>query len=67
VRTVALVLPGRSTGRSSPVAAMEGFVQATLERKDPDEVVIVEAADAQKEMDPILQRERRRARAAGVG
>jgi hypothetical protein len=65
VRAMALVLPGRSTGRASAVAAMESFVSATAERRDQDEIVLLEPPEAQREMDAILQRERRRARAAG--
>ena len=65
VRAMALVLPGRSTGRVSAASAIESFVQATTARREQDEVVLIETLEAQKEMDPILQRERRRARAAG--
>jgi hypothetical protein len=65
VRAMAMVLPGRSTGRVSASSAMEGFVQAVARRRDQDEVVLIEPPEAQREMDPILQRERRRARAAG--
>jgi hypothetical protein len=67
VRAMALVLPGRSSGRVSAVAAIESFVQATAGRREQDELVVIEPPEAQKEMDPILQRERRRARAAGGG
>jgi hypothetical protein len=62
---MALVLPGRSTGRVSAVSAMESFVRATAERRDQDEVILLEPPEAQREMDAILQRERRRARASG--
>jgi hypothetical protein len=65
VRAMALVLPGRSTGRVSAVSAMESFVRATAERRDQDEVILLEPPEAQREMDAILQRERRRARASG--
>ncbi len=65
VRTTALVLPGRSTGRVRPSEAMEGFVSASLARNEQDEVILIEPHEAQREMDPIVQRERRRARAAG--
>jgi hypothetical protein len=63
VRAMAMVLPGRSTGRVSAAAAMESFVQAVGQRRDQDEVVLIEPPEAQRDMDPILQRERRRARA----
>ena len=65
MRAMALVLPGRNTGCISAVTAMESFVQATANSRDHDEVVLIETLEAQKEMDPILQRERRRARAVG--
>ena len=58
------MLPGRSTGKVSASAAMESFVRATAARREPDEVVLIESPEAQKEMSPILQRERRRALAA---
>ena len=64
VRAMALVLPGRSTGRVSASDAMESFVLATARRREPDEITLIEPPEAQKEMGPILQRERRRARAA---
>jgi hypothetical protein len=64
VRALALVLPGRSTGKVRAAAAMESFVRATAHRREPDEVVLIESPEAQKEMAPILQRERRRALAA---
>lgn len=64
VRAMALGLPGRSTQSVTAVAAMESFVRATAQRREPDEVVLIEAPEAQKEMSPILQRERRRASAA---
>jgi hypothetical protein len=44
---------------------MESFVRATAERRDQDEVILLEPPEAQREMDAILQRERRRARASG--
>lgn len=64
VRALALVLPGRSTGKVRAAAAMESFVRSTTNRREPDEVVLIESPEAQKEMAPILQRERRRALAA---
>ena len=65
VRTAAFVLPGRSVGKVAPVEAMEGFVAASLLRREQDEVILIEPHEAQREMEPIVQRERRRARAAG--
>ncbi|MET0390646.1 MAG: M17 family peptidase N-terminal domain-containing protein [Polyangiales bacterium] len=67
VRAMALVLPGRNTQHVSAPEAIESFVRASANRKsraEPDEIVLIETPEAQKEMSPILQRERRRARAA---
>ena len=65
VRTSALVLPGRSTGCIAAVDAMESFVVASRGHGEQDELILLEPANAQREMDPIVQRERRRARASG--
>jgi hypothetical protein len=62
VRTSALVLPGRSTRRVEPLAAMESFVAASRAHTNKDEIILLEPIEAQKQMDPIVQRERRRAR-----
>jgi hypothetical protein len=64
VRAMALVLPGRSTQAIDAESAIESFVRASAQRLEPDEVVLIETPEAQKEMSPILQRERRRAAAA---
>jgi hypothetical protein len=65
VRTTALVLPGRGTGRIEATEAMESFFLASAQHRQQDEVILIEPADAQRAMEPIVQRERRRARAAG--
>ncbi len=65
VRTTALVLPGRDKGGITPALAMESFVAASVIHSEQDEVILLEPPDAQKEMEPIVQRERRRARASG--
>jgi hypothetical protein len=62
VRTAAIVLPGRSTAQVQPMAAMESFVLASKTHGLQDEVILLEPPEAQREMDPIVQRERRRAR-----
>jgi hypothetical protein len=64
VRATAMVLPGRNTQRVPAADAMETFVQALGTRRTQDEVVLLEPPEAHKDMAPILQRERRRARAA---
>lgn len=66
VRAMSLVLPGRSTGKVAASTAMESFVVATAKRREPDEITLLEPPEAQKDMAPILQRERRRARAAAT-
>lgn len=62
VRTSALVLPGRSTQRIEPLIAMESFVTASRSHTNKDEIILLEPPEAQREMEPIVQRERRRAR-----
>jgi hypothetical protein len=61
------VLPGRNTQRVPAADAIETFVRAVATRSTQDEVVLLEPLEAHKDMAPILQRERRRARAATVG
>jgi hypothetical protein len=67
VRATAIVLPGRNTQRVPAADAMETFVRVVATRSSQDEVVLLEPLEAHKDMAPILQRERRRARAASVG
>lgn len=67
-RTLAMVLPGRSTGIMGGVAAMEAFVLAAGppfrgQGSAVDEVILIESPDGQREMAPVVERERRRARA----
>ena len=61
VRTTALVLPGRGTDLVSPAAAMEILVSVARARGEVDELIVLEPAEAQKSMEPVLERERRRA------
>jgi hypothetical protein len=63
VRTTALVLPGRGTDLVSPAAAMEILVSVSRARGEVDELIVLEPAEAQKSMEPVLERERRRAAA----
>lgn len=63
VRSTALVLPGRNGARPiAPARAMEVFVACTLHRDDHDELILLEPLEAQREMEPVMERERRRAR-----
>lgn len=64
-RSSAMVLPGRGIGCVDPVQAVEALIQVAGQYPDPDEVVVVDSADAQKAMKPVLDRERRKALSAG--
>ena len=63
VRASVLVLPGRSGDRIAPVRAMEMFLEIAQRHPEHDEVTLVEDAEGQKAMGPVVERERRRARA----
>jgi len=64
VRASALVLPGRSLARIAAVEAMEHFLAVATDHPEHDEITLVEPAEAQKAMGPIVEKARRRARAA---
>jgi len=63
VRTTALLLPGRSTGRTDPTLAMDVFMTVAAGRDDQDELILLEPLEAQRAIRPVVERERRRARA----
>jgi hypothetical protein len=63
VRTTALVLPGRATGLVQPADAMEVLVAIAAARSEHDELIVIEPHEAQKLMEPVMERERRRATA----
>lgn len=63
VRTSVWMLPGRGSDLIAPGRAMERFLSISADRSEPDDVTLVEASDAQKAMLPIVERQRRRARA----
>src|SRR5688500_10874211 len=63
VRASVLVLPGRTADRIAPVRAMEMFLEIAQRHTEHDEVTLVEDLEAQKAMAPVVERERRRARA----
>ena len=63
VRASVLVLPGRVLGLIGPVRAMEIFLEVAATQTEHDDVTLVEEADAQRAMEPVVERERRRARA----
>jgi hypothetical protein len=63
VRASVLVLPGRVLGLIGPVRAMEVFLEVAASHPEHDDVTLVEESDAQRAMEPVVERERRRARA----
>lgn len=63
VRSSALVLPGRQSEAIEPAAAMELFAEVASAQPGPEDWVLLESGDAQRAMQPVIERERRRARA----
>jgi hypothetical protein len=62
VRTAALVLPGRAVGSVDPARAMDWFLDESLAYTDRlDELTVLESHDAQRAMQPLVDRARRRA------
>jgi hypothetical protein len=64
VRVPTMVLPGRHPHRLQATDAIAAFLAATTEQAPLDDVVLVEDGEAQRAMEPVIERERRRARAA---
>ena len=62
VRTSAIVLPGRAEHLAQPGPSMAAFLEVAAGHPDHDEVTLVDTPDAQREMEPVLEQERRRAR-----
>jgi len=62
LRSLALSLPGRGSGRVAGAEAMRWFLQAIEQSDELDEVVIVDDAEAQRAMVPVLEAARRRVR-----
>jgi hypothetical protein len=63
VRASVWVLPGRALGLMDPGAAVERFLEIITRHPEHDEVTLVEGSEDQKEIRPIVERSRRRARA----
>ncbi|MBK8169185.1 MAG: leucyl aminopeptidase [Sandaracinaceae bacterium] len=63
VRASVIVLPGRALGRIAPARAMEIFLAIASSHAEHDKVTLVDDAEAERAMQPIVERERRRARA----
>ncbi|MFO0680775.1 MAG: M17 family peptidase N-terminal domain-containing protein [Sandaracinus sp.] len=66
-RSVAMVLPGRSTGRLEPEVALEALIRASLGEHEQDTVTVIEEAEAHRALTLTVERERRKARAAAAG
>lgn len=66
VRSSAFVLPGSSLPRVDPMRSMETFLRLLAAHPDQDEVTLVEPANRQRAMAPVVQREKRKARALHV-
>ena len=64
VRSSSFILPGRSLGLIESVYAMERFLDIAGRHPEHDEITLIEEADEQKVMSPIVEKARRRARAA---
>lgn len=65
VRASAFGLPGRHVGAIEGPLAMEAFLTVAQDYSELDEVTLIEPLDAQKAMEPIVERDRRRRRALG--
>lgn len=63
VRSSFIALPGRSEKKIGAPEAMERFLRALAAGPEPDEITLVEGPEGQREMEPVLAREERRARA----
>ena len=63
VRASVMALPGRALDLVSPARAMEVFLSVAANHPEHDEVTLIEMVDAARAMEPIVEREKRRARA----
>ena len=66
VRASTCVLPGRHLQMMEPEAAIEALLSVARDYPEQDEVTLVETAEGQKAMTPVLQRDRRRTRAIEI-
>lgn len=62
-RSAALCLPGRHVDAIDPATAMQALIEATDARPPREEMVLLEGHDAQREMEPVIERARRKRRA----
>jgi len=63
VRACLCVLPGRHLDLIAPPRAMELFLRASNGHERPDEITLLEEPEAQRQMVPVMERERHKARA----
>lgn len=63
VRSAALTLPGRQQGYIDPASAIESLLAVVGAIEAHDEVIVLDGPEAQREMEAVIERERRRARA----
>lgn len=64
LRNLVLALPGRNHNRVLPGDAIRWFLDVSSERTRLEELIVLDEAEAHKTMQPIVEAERRRARAA---
>lgn len=64
LRNLVLSLPGRNHDRVSPADAIRWFLEGSVGRSRVEELIVLDDADAHKVMQPLVDAERRRARAA---
>lgn len=64
LRNLVLSLPGRNHDRVAPGDAIRWFLEASSSKPKVEELIVLDDADAHKVMQPVVDAERRRARAA---
>ncbi len=64
LRNLVLALPGRNHDRVSPGDAIRWFLEAAAGQERVEELIVLDDLDAHKVMQPVVEAERRRARAA---
>ncbi len=63
VRSSVIALPGRAVDRIDPARAMQLFLARAAAHPEQDVTTLIEDGEAQRAMQPVLERERRRAQA----
>ncbi len=67
VRLPVMGLPGRAFDLIAPDIAMETLLRIAQRHPDIDEITLVEGPEAERWMSPVIEREKRRARASFAG